>query len=247
MEMLNVYGRKPVEEQLVREPRRVEAIWLKDSMPTGPVQTILRLASEHRIPVKTVPGRKLSELVGPVNDQGVVATLSAVEYAELDEWLAGVDIRMNPVVMVLDELEDVANFGAILRTAAAAGLAGVIVPKHRQAPVNAAVHKTSAGTVGIVPIVRVTNVNLTLRELKDAGFWVCGLDAAASVPAWRQDLVLPLAVIVGSEGGGIRQKTLELCDIRVCFPMANRVESLNASVSAALLCYEAVRQRALKS
>lgn len=246
METLHIYGRKPVEEQLVRQPRHVEAVWVKDSMPTGPLQVIIRLASEHRIPVKSVPGRKLSELVGPVNDQGVVATLSAVEYAEFDDWLATVDVAANPVVMALDELEDVANFGAILRTAAAAGVAGVIVPKHRQAPVNATVFKTSAGTVGLVPIVRVTNLNLALRDLKDAGFWVCGLDAAAPLPAWKQDLVMPLVIIVGSEGEGIRQKTLETCDIRLSYPMTNGVESLNASVSAALLCYEAVRQRAAK-
>jgi len=242
-ETLTIYGRKPVEEQLKREPRRIETIWLKETAPMGPLQLIQSMASENRIPVRRVPGRKLADLVGAVNDQGVAATLSAVEYSEYEDWIETVDVKTNPIVMVLDELEDVANFGAILRTAAAAGVVGVIVPKHRQAPVNAVVFKTSAGTVGLVPIIRVTNVNLTLRDLKDAGFWVCGLDQSAPQTAWKQDLVSPLVIVVGSEGDGIRQKTLELCDFKVKFPMGNEVESLNASVSAALLCYEALRQR----
>jgi len=245
-ETLTIYGRKPIEEQLKREPRRIETIYVKDSVPTAPLQDILSMASENRIPVRKVPGRKLSDMVGAVNDQGVIATLSAVEYDEFEDWLPTVDIRTNPIVMVLDELEDVANFGAILRTAAAAGIAGVIVPKHRQAPVNAVVYKTSAGTVGKVPIIRVTNINLTLRELKEAGFWVCALDQSAPQPAWKQDLISPLVIVVGSEGDGIRQKTLELCDFKVNFPMENQVESLNASVSAALLCYEALRQRHIR-
>jgi len=236
-----VFGRNPVEELLLHDPDKVEKIYLRDNAGGG-LGKIIALASENRIPLQRVPGKKLFELAGAVNDQGVVAQVSMVSYMELEDWLLQVSVATNPVVLVMDEIEDVSNFGAILRTAAAAGVQAVIVPKHRQAPVNATVFKTSAGTAGRIPIIRVTNTNQSLQKLKDAGFWVAGLDQHAETPLWKQNLILPLAVIVGSEGKGIRRKTLEHCDFTVSLPMANRVESLNASVSAALLCYEIVRQ-----
>lgn len=237
-----LFGRNPVEEALKNNPERVEKIYIRDSGGAG-LKTIIDLASASRIPVQKVPGKKLHDMVGPVNDQGVVAQMSEIEYLELDDWLLGVDIKTSPMVMVLDELEDVANFGAILRTAAASGVDAVIVPKHRQAPVNSTVYKTSAGTAGMIPIIRVVNINQSLITLKEAGFWVVGLDQNAKTTLWQQDLIMPLVVIVGSEGKGIRQHTLKQCDFTVSMPMQNNVESLNASVSAALLCYEVVRQK----
>jgi 23S rRNA (guanosine2251-2'-O)-methyltransferase len=237
-----LYGRHPIEETLQNTPDKVEKIYIRDTAGGG-LSKIISLASQYKIPVQRVPGTKLYELVGGVNDQGVVAQISMVTYMELEEWLETVDIAANPVLMALDEIEDVANFGAILRTAAAAGVEGVMVPKHRQAPVNATVYKTSAGTAGRVPIIRVTNTNQALIKLKDRGFWVAGLDQSAKTTVWKQNLMMPLVVIVGSEGSGIRRKTLDHCDITLSLPMANGVESLNASVSAALLCYEIVRQK----
>ena len=142
-----------------------------------------------------------------MNDQGVVAQVSMVSYMELEDWLLQVSVATNPVVLVMDEIEDVSNFGAILRTAAAAGVQAVIVPKHRQASrLMRPFSKTSAGTAGRIPIIRVTNTNQSLQKLKDAGFWVAGLDQHAETPLWKQNLILPLAVIVGSEGKGIRRK-----------------------------------------
>jgi 23S rRNA (guanosine2251-2'-O)-methyltransferase len=237
-----LYGRHPIEETLLNTPDKVEKIYIRDTAGGG-LSKIISLASQHKIPVQRVPGTRLYELVGGVNDQGVVAQISMVTYLELEEWLETVDITTNPVLVALDEIEDVANFGAILRTAAASGADAVMVPKHRQAPVNATVFKTSAGTAGRVPIIRVTNTNQALLKLKDSGFWVAGLDQNAKTSIWKQNLMLPLVVIVGSEGSGIRRKTLDHCDITLSLPMANGVESLNASVSAALLCYEIVRQK----
>ncbi len=238
-----MYGRKPVESQLERDPARVEKIWVRQGLPPQALARIRELGSQHRIPVQEVPGKKLADLVGPVNDQGVVAQLSAATYTDFADWLPTVDTSTLPVVLVLDGIEDVANFGAILRTAAGAGAAAVLVPKHGQAPVNATVMKTSAGTAGLVPIVRVTNLNSSIRDLKDAGFWVCGLDQRAPDLAWHKDLRMALAIVVGGEGSGMHQKTRELCDFLVRFPMAHGIESLNAGVSAALLAYEALRQR----
>lgn len=239
-----LYGRNPVEEALKNHPERVEKIYIRDTAGAG-LKLIVDMASANKIPVQRVPGKKLHDMVGPVNDQGVVAQMSAIEYYELDEWMGTVDLADNPVVMVLDELEDVANFGAILRTAAATGIHAVIVPKHRQAPVNATVFKTSAGTAGKVPIVRVVNINQCLLTLKEAGFWVAGLDQDGSSLIWQQDLIMPLVIVVGSEGKGIRKHTLKQCDFTMRIPMQNNVESLNASVSAALMCYEIMRQKAI--
>lgn len=239
---LLLFGRKPVEEALKNNPEKIDKVYIRDSAGGG-LHQIITLASDHRIPVQKVPGSKLNDLVGPVNDQGVVAQMSAITYFEFEEWIDSLDTSGNPSVLILDELEDVANFGAILRTAAASGMNAIIVPKHRQAPVNSTVYKTSAGTAGKVPIIRVVNINQTIAKLKDLGFWIVGLDQNAKTDLWKQDLIMPLGIIVGSEGKGIREKTLSHCDFTLKLPMAHQVESLNASVSAALICYEVVRQK----
>lgn len=240
---LFIYGRHPVMDALNREPDKVDKIFIRDTLSGGGLQEILRLASEHKIPVQRVPGRKLSELVGAVNDQGFVAQVSPVSYLELDEWLESVDTATKPLVLILDEIEDPHNFGAMLRTAAAVGATAVIVPKHRQAPINATVVKTSAGTAGMVPVVRVVNINSCIRDLQSAGFWIYALDQDAKESVWEHRFDSASALIVGSEGKGIREKTLELSDFKLSLPMAIGVESLNASVSAALVMYEWLRQR----
>ena len=240
---LFIYGRHPVIDQLNREPEKVDKLYIRDTVAPGPAHEVMRLASEHRIPVQRVPGRKLSELVGAVNDQGFVALITPVQYEELDTWLETIDVAVKPLVLVLDEIEDPHNFGAMLRTAAAVGASGVLVPKHRQAPVNATVVKTSAGTAGLVPIVRVVNINSAIRDLQSAGFWVCGLEQNGDQTVWDHKFDTASALIVGSEGKGVREKTLELCDFKLRLPMEPGVESLNASVSAALVMYEWKRQQ----
>ncbi len=233
-----IYGRNTIEESLHSEPDRIDKIFVRETIRDSQLSTIFEFASTHKIPISHVPGSKLFELVGNVNDQGIVALKSAVSYREFGEWLDSVDTSVNPCILLLDEIEDPGNLGAILRTAAAAGIAAVLVPKHRQAPVNATVYKTSAGTAGRIPIVRVGNLNQAILKLKDAGFWIAGLDTGGEQKLWSVEADRPLAFIIGNEAKGIRQKTLEHCDYRVNIPMFNNVESLNASVSAALVCYE---------
>ncbi|HKJ34245.1 MAG TPA: 23S rRNA (guanosine(2251)-2'-O)-methyltransferase RlmB [Balneolales bacterium] len=239
---LYIFGRHPVEEALLRNPAKINKIFIREYINAQSIKNIQRLSSENRIPVVHVPGRKLYELVGKVNDQGVVAQMSPVAYYDLDEWLIEkCNIDEQPTLLLLDEIEDPHNLGAILRTVAASGIDAVILPKHRQAPVNATVFKTSAGTAGLVPIIRVTNLNQTILQLKGVGFWIVGMDQNAPKSYWEQDYDMALAVVIGSEGKGIRKKTLEHCDFLINIPMANEVESLNASVSAALVCYEIKR------
>ncbi len=190
-----------------------------------------------------VPGTKLFDLVGKVNDQGVVASVSMAIYIEFEEWLESFKPTNNSAVLLLDEIEDPHNFGAILRTAAAAGIDAIIVPKHRQAPVNATVFKTSAGTAGRIPIVRAVNLNQAILSLKEHKFWIAGLDQTANTLLWEQTFDVPMAFVIGNEGRGMRKKTGEHCDFLLSIPMKNSVESLNASVSAALVCYEWRRQK----
>lgn len=233
-----IYGKRPVQEALRDEPERIEKIYIRNSAHDSQFQKVFTLSSENRIPVSHVPGSKLFELVGSVNDQGIVALMSAISYREFGEWIDEVDTQQYPGILILDGIQDPHNLGAILRTAAAAGMHAVLVPKHGQAPVNATVFKTSAGTAGKIPIVRMGNTNQTIMKLKDAGFWIAGLDIEGEQPLWGLEIDRPLAFVMGSEGSGISQKTLEHCDYKLTIPMENNVESLNASVSAALVCYE---------
>src|SRR5699024_7423337 len=189
-------------------------------------------------PVSYILGNSQYELVGRIKDQGIVALMSSVHYQEFEEWLDNKATDHYPAVLLQDEITDPHNVGAILRTAAAAGIEAVLVPKHRQAPINATVFKTSAGTAGRIPIVRVGNLNQSIMQLKDEGFWIAGLDMEGDKPLWELQVDRPLAFVIGSEGKGVRQKTLEHCDYTFSIPMHNRVESLNASVSAALVSYE---------
>jgi len=238
-----IYGIHPVTEALEQEQTKVDRIFIKTGIRSKHVLKLQETASSRRVPVLFTHGKKLAEMVGSVNDQGVVARISPVSYTELENWLDEIDLSSNPYVIILDEIEDVHNFGAILRTAAAAGAGAVIIPKHRQAPVNATVYKTSAGTAGKVPIIRVTNINQTISTLKDTGFWVAALDNSGKQTIWEADYNSPMALLIGSEGTGIRKKTLEASDFIIRIPMFNKVESLNASVSASVLMYEIIRRR----
>jgi len=238
-----IYGRKPVEEFLKSTPEQVEKIYLRKGIQMHNISDLLNLASQNRIPVTDVPGSKLYDLVGGVNDQGIVAAVSMAAYIEFEDWLEQLQPTNDMAVLLLDEIEDPHNFGAILRTAAATGITAVIVSKHRQAPVNAAVFKTSAGTVGKIPIIRAVNLNQAILSLKEHKFWVAGLDLNGESLLWEQKFDVPMAFVIGNEGRGMRKKTGEHCDFLLTIPMQNSVESLNASVTAALVCYEWQKQK----
>lgn len=238
-----IFGRKPVEEQLLSSPEKIDKIYIKKDLKGAFVTKIKSITSKNRIPVVEVPGSKLLDLVGNVNDQGIVASISQAEYQEFEDWLEGITPDKNTAILLLDEIEDPHNFGAILRTAAAAGISAIIVPKHRQAPINATVFKTSAGTAGRIPIVRAVNLNQAILTLKEHSFWIAGLDQDGDSLLWEQTFDVPMAFVIGNEGRGMRQKTGEHCDFLLSLPMMNNVESLNASVSAALVCYEWRRQK----
>ncbi len=233
-----IYGRKPILEALQQRPDEIEKIFIKNSIQPSTITEITDLISENLIPTSKVPQVKIENLVGRVNDQGFVALMSIVKYANFFDWIETLDQSNNPAVLLLDGIEDPHNFGAILRTAAASGISAVLVSGQGQAPINATVFKTSAGTAGRIPIIRVHDSNQGLKDLTAAGFEVVALSGEATKTVWEKDFDKPVAFLIGNEGRGIEKNILKKCSDSVTLPMTNDVESLNASVSAALVCYE---------
>lgn len=241
-----IYGKKPLEEALTERAKQVDKIFIKNSISSNSYKNIYEAALNNRIPLVTVPEAKLFNLVGRVNHQGFVALISKIEYSNFFDWIETQDLSDNPAVLLLDGIEDPHNLGAILRTAAAAGISGVIVPTQNQAPINATVFKTSAGTAGRIPIIRVHDTNQGFKDLKLAGFKILGLDTSAKKGIWETSFESPVAFLIGNEGRGISKNILSNCDGLIKFPMEHDVESLNASVSAALVSYEWKRKRSNK-
>lgn len=238
-----IYGRKPVAEALIEESTTVEKIYIRNSLNKNQVKAILQNASRQKVPVSEVPGKKLYDLVGSVNDQGVVALLSEADYMELDEWLTAMKDVANPALLLVDGVEDTHNIGAIIRSAAGAGMHGILLPKHGIAPITGGTYKAAAGNIGKVPLIRAGNLNQAIMELKEHYFWIAGLDGEGETGLWNLDMSTPMAFIIGAEQDGIRPSTKKHCDFLVNIPLSNGVESLNASVAAALLAFEWKRRR----
>ena len=188
--------------------------------------------------------RKLDGMSRTKSHQGVIAIAAVREYAEVDDLLnAAREKGEPPLLVVCDELSDPHNLGAVIRTAECAGAHGVIIPKRRSAGLTAIVGKTSAGAVAHVPVARVPNLPALLRELKEAGVWVFGAAAEGTASLYHADLKGPAAIVIGSEGDGMGRLVRESCDVLVSIPLRGKLNSLNASAAAAVLLYEAVRQR----
>ncbi len=237
-----IVGRNAVSEAL-RAGREMDRLLVAKGSAGGSVQVLIAKARERGIPVKDVDSRKLDAMAG-AHHQGVVAVAACKEFATLDELFKVAEERGEPpFFIVCDELEDPHNLGAIVRTAEAAGAHGVIIPKRRSVGLTAAVYKASAGAIEYVPVARVTNLNDTLRSLKERGVWIYGLDMDGD--AWcATDLTGAVALVVGSEGRGLGRLVKEQCDFVLSLPMAGKVNSLNASVACGLMIYETARQRA---
>lgn len=233
-----IYGRKPIEEALLSDPKNVKMIYVRENIKEAELDELRKYLSKYKIPISKTTANKLEGFVGDVNDQGIVAELAEFKSVDIHDWLENLNKDENPLTFVLDELEDPHNVGAIIRTAAASGAVGVILSKHRQAPINATVFKTSAGAVLKMPIIVVSNTNDAINKLQKAGFWVAGLDSSAKKNIWDEKYDSPMAIVIGNEGKGIREKTQEACDYLLKIPMERNVESLNASVSAAVVAYE---------
>jgi len=237
-----IAGRNPVREAL-RAGRPVNKILMARDYYSGPLLEIFALAREKSIPVQKVEKHSLNRFVPETAHQGVIALVSPKAYAAVEDILAAVRPGEDPFLILLDEISDPRNLGAILRTADAAGVHGVIIPRRRSAPLTPVVAKSSAGAIEYVPVARVANIAQTIETLKKNGVWLVGADADGQEVFWDARLDGPLALVIGGEDKGLGRLVKERCDILVRMPMYGRVNSLNASVAAALLVYEVVRQR----
>jgi 23S rRNA (guanosine2251-2'-O)-methyltransferase len=238
-----IYGVHAVRAMLERHPARVLTVHLAQRREDPRVRAIEALAREHRRPVERVELRSLKQRLGDVVHQGVAADISPLPPWGEEELLAALAGTSSPLLLALDGVQDPHNLGACLRTADACGALAVIVPRDRAAQLNSTVRKVAVGAAETTPLVAVTNLARTLRLLKDAGLWVVGADAGADKAARELDLKGPVLLVLGAEGSGLRQLTRRHCDFLARLPQLGAIESLNVSVAAGMLLYEALRQR----
>ena len=238
-----IEGRNAVIEAL-RAGTAIDKIYIMKGETDSALGHIASTAREKGIVVVDADRRKLDGMSRTHSHQGVIALAAVREYASVDDILnIAREKGENPLIVVCDGLSDPHNLGAVTRTADAAGAHGVIMPKRRSAGLTAVVGKTSAGAVAHVPVARVPNLPALLKELKEAGVWVFGTAANGTTPLYQADLKGPAAIVIGSEGAGMGRLVAENCDFTVSIPMFGKINSLNASAAAAVLPYEAVRQR----
>ena len=237
-----IAGRNPVAEAL-RSGRSVDCLYIAKGELNGSVKVIAAHAREKKIPIKEVDRKKLDQMTAGSAHQGVAAAASLKEYASVDDIFALAQKRNEPpFIIVLDEIEDPHNLGAIIRTAECAGAHGIIIPKRRAAGLSFTVGKASAGAYEYVPVARVTNIAAAIDELKERGCWVYGADMDGQTYC-SCDLRGAAALVIGSEGRGLGRLVREKCDAVLSLPMKGRINSLNASVAAGILMYEFSRQR----
>ena len=237
-----VAGRNAVMEAL-KGSRSVNKLMIANGSTEGSIKEIIAVAKEKGVNIQYWDRSKLDSIARGIRHQGVLAQVAPVQYAELEDILqVAKDRNEPPFIVLLDELEDPHNLGAILRTADAAGVHGVLIPKHRSCPLSATVAKTSAGAVEHVPVARVGNLVQTIKKLKQEGLWVAAADMDGK-DYYDTDLTGPLLLIIGSEGQGVGRLVKEQCDFVVRIPMVGRINSLNASVAGSILMYEAMKQR----
>ncbi len=238
-----IEGRNAVIEAL-RVGTNMDKIMIARGETDATLGHIASKAREKGIVVVDVDRRKLDYMSQTHAHQGVIAVAAVREYVSVDDILAVAAERgESPLLVICDEISDPHNLGAIIRTAECAGAHGVIIPKRRSAGLTAVVAKTSAGAVSHVPVARVANLTACLKELKEQGLWIFGTAADGAVNLYQADLKGPAAIVIGSEGSGMSRLVAENCDFTVSIPMKGKLNSLNASASAAILLYEAVRQR----
>lgn len=237
-----IIGRNPVLEA-IKSGREIDKIIVKKGEKEGSLLPLIRKAREAGITVTEADRQKLDTLADGGNHQGVIAYAAMHSYCEVKDILAAAREKGHPpFVIILDKITDPHNFGSILRTANCVGADGVIIPKRGSVGLNEIVAKTSAGAVEYVPVSKVTNIARTIDDLKKEGLWVAGAEAGGQV-MYKTDLKGAIALVIGSEGEGISRLVKEKCDFLVEIPMFGDVNSLNASVAAAVLMYEIVRQR----
>ena len=242
---LTIEGRNAVLEAF-RSGKPVDKLFVLDGCQDGPVRTIVREAKKHDTILNFVSKERLDQLSETGKHQGVIAHAAAYEYSEIEDMFALAEKRgEDPFFILLDNIEDPHNLGAIIRTANLAGAHGVIIPKRRAVGLTATVAKTSAGALNYTPVAKVTNLAKTMEELKERGLWFVCADMGGEM-MYRMNLKGPIGLVIGNEGEGVSKLVREHCDMTASIPMKGDIDSLNASVAAGVLAYEIVRQRLAK-
>lgn len=242
-EIFKIEGRNPVFEALKSE-RDIDKIYIQKGEGHKSLGKLIRIAKEKKIPVVETDKRKLDEMSETKAHQGVIAHISPVKYASLDDIVIIAEKKGEPLfVVVLDGIEDPHNLGAVIRTANAAGVHGVIIPKHRSAYITPTVVKTAAGACFYTPVCKVTNLSAAIKRLKDEGVWFYGADMHGEKNLFETDFSGGVGIVIGNEGKGISPVIRKECDFTVNIPMVGQTESLNASVSAGILMYQVLKSR----
>lgn len=235
-----IIGRNPVNEA-IRSDREIDKILIKKGNHEGSIIPILKMAREKGFFIQEVEKQKLDFLADGGNHQGIIAFAAAHEYVSVEDILSRAKEK-GAFIIICDKITDPHNLGSILRTANCVGADGVIIPKHNSVGLNSVVAKTSAGAIEYTPVARVTNIAREIDRLKDAGLWIAGADMEGE-EMYRANLTGGIGLVIGSEGEGISRLIKEKCDFLVKIPMFGSINSLNASVAAAVLMYEISRQR----
>lgn len=245
VEEFTIEGRNPVLEAF-RSGKTIDKLFVLDGCQDSVVRTIVREARKHDTILQFVPKERLDQMSSTGKHQGVIAYAAAYEYGTVEEMLQDAEEKGEPpFLFLLDGIEDPYNLGAIIRTANQAGAHGVIIPKRRAVGLTGTVARTSAGALNYTPVAKVTNLSVTIENLKKKGLWfVCA--AMDGELMYRQNLTGPIGLVIGSEGSGVSRLVREKCDLTASIPMKGDIDSLNASVAAGVLAYEVVRQRMMK-
>jgi len=241
-EEFTIEGRNAVIEAF-RAGKTIDRLFVLDGSQDGPIKTILREAKKTDTIVTFVKKERLDQISPTGKHQGVIAYCAAYEYADVEDILqAAREKNEDPFIILLDNIEDPHNLGAMIRTAHQAGAHGIIIPKRRAVGLTATVAKTSAGAINYLPVAKVTNLSNTIEELKKEGLWFVCADMDGEL-MYRMNLKGPIGLVIGSEGEGVSRLVKEKCDFVAKIPMFGQVDSLNASVAMGILSYEIVRQR----
>jgi 23S rRNA (guanosine2251-2'-O)-methyltransferase len=241
---LFVFGLHAVESLLAKQPERVTHLYLQKERHDHKIQFVLELAKKQNIGIELIPRHELDKMTHQAVHQGVVAECKKAEaLSEYDLERILDDLTEPPFLLILDGIQDPHNLGACLRSADAAGVHIVLVPKDKSVGITASVSKVACGAAETIPFIQVTNLARTMRTLKERGIWLFGAAGEASETLYQADLKLPLALVLGAEGQGLRRLTREHCDLLLHIPMHGSVSSLNVSVATGVFLFEAVRQR----
>ncbi|QGU00758.1 23S rRNA (guanosine(2251)-2'-O)-methyltransferase [Candidatus Syntrophocurvum alkaliphilum] len=229
--------------EAIKGGRKIHKIYIQNGRAGKKIEDLINLAQKRGIYIQTVEKQRLDQMYTITNHQGVVAQVENYEYSEIEEVLEKAALKgEKPFIIILDSIEDPQNLGSIIRTAECAGVHGIVIPRHNSAEVTSAVSKASSGAVEHIHIVREKNLVNIIKYLKEQGMWIIGADMSASDNFFQTDIPTPATIVIGSEGKGIRRLIKENCDMLVKIPMKGKINSLNASIAAALLVFEVVRQ-----